>query len=83
MPKPKVQKGGKEHGTKKNKQGGENDERSRGRAKLVASQPQQPAHLLQARESHAETASKSNSTALGKDSHLRADVCQDLVSSGL
>ena len=45
-------------------------------ARLAAPQPQQPTRLLQAGESHAEITGDGNSSALGKDSHLRVHIFQ-------
>lgn len=81
MPKPRVQRGRKEHEPKKNKQGGEKDKERMGHAKLAAPQSQQPTHLLQAGEGYAEVAGEKGGVVLGEDNHLRAYVRHKLNSA--
>lgn len=68
MPKARVQREATKHDPKKSKKGCEDDKGSGGHAKLTASPPQQPTNLLQAKEDHAELASKEVCTGPGENS---------------
>jgi hypothetical protein len=74
LPKPRVQRGEKEHEPQKDKKGGENNEGHRGDAKLAPPPSQQSTCVLQASENHAEVVGDKNRIVLGKHSHLWPDV---------
>jgi hypothetical protein len=74
LPKPRVQRGEKEHEPQKDKKGGENNKRSMEHAKLAPPPSQQSTCLLQASEDHAEVVGDKNRIVLGKHSYLWPDV---------